>query len=328
MDTEIRRVAVVIVNWKGWQDTVVCLESLEELTVHPTQVILVDNGSLDGSAEHLADWLQKHGKNLGTRYVLLRLPTNCGFAAANNAGIKYLEAGGQHIDYYWLLNNDTRVDKNALAGLLARSSRPDRVGIYGSVILDEREPHIVQALGGAHYGAFTAQARHIGGGRACTDVWNSADVERQLTYIYGASMFVSHEFVAQVGLMCEDYFLYDEELDWALRGKTKGFTPGFAESSIVYHKGGASFARVGGADRSNYVSDYYLVRGAVVATWRWYPWALPSVLVMRWRELLVRFFHGQRLSARATALALLMPWRLLLPGDLRALVDPLGYAAH
>ena len=76
MDTEIKRVAVVIVNWKGWQDTVVCLESLEELTVHPTQVILVDNGSSDGSAEHLADWLQKHGKNLGTRYVLLRLPTN------------------------------------------------------------------------------------------------------------------------------------------------------------------------------------------------------------------------------------------------------------
>jgi len=328
MDTEIKRVAVVIVNWEGWQDTVVCLESLDELTVHPTQVILVDNGSSDGSAEHLADWLQKHGKSLDTTYMLLRLHTNCGFAAANNAGIRYLEAGGQHIDYYWLLNNDTRVDKNALAGLLERSSHLDRVGIYGSVILDEREPHIVQTLGGAHYEAFTAQAIHIGGGRACTEAWNSADVERQLTYIYGASMFVSHEFVAQIGLMCEDYFLYDEELDWALRGKARGFTLGFADSSIVYHKGGASFARIGGADRSYYVSDYYLVRGAVVATWRWYPWALPSVLAMRWRELLMRLFHGQRLSARATALALLMPWRLLLPDDLRALVDPLGYVAH
>jgi hypothetical protein len=141
-------------------------------------------------------------------------------------------------------------------------------------------------------------------------------------------MFVSHEFVAQVGLMCEDYFLYDEELDWALRGKAKGFTPGFADSSIVYHKGGASFAQARATDGSNYVSDYYLVRGAVVATWRWYPWALPSVLFMRWRELFVRFFHGQRLSARATALALLMPWRLLLPDALRTLVDPLGYAAH
>jgi GT2 family glycosyltransferase len=121
--------------------------------------------------------------------------------------------------------------------------------------------------------------------------------------------------------MCEDYFLYDEELDWALRGKARGFTLGFADSSIVYHKGGASFARVSGADRSYYVSDYYLVRGAVVTTWRWYPWALPSVLFMRWRELFVRFLHGQRLSARATALALLMPWRLLLPDDLRALVE-------
>jgi GT2 family glycosyltransferase len=370
MDTEIKRVAVVIVNWEGWQDTAVCLESLDELTIRPSQAIVVDNGSSDASVEHLVDWPQRHGKivfdhdgygrnggevtksrrsqpvphatvtpqarilpddcgaealvvdnGLGTRYVLLQLRTNRGFAAANNAGIRHLEASGQYIDYYWLLNNDTRADKNALARLLERSSHPDRVGIYGSVILDEREPHIVQALGGAHYGAFTAQARHVGGGRACTDVWNSPDIQRQLSYIYGVFMFVSHEFVVRVGLMCEDYFLYDEELDWALRGKARGFTLGLADSSIVYHKGGASFARVSRADRSNYVSGYHLVRGAVVTTWRWYPWALPSVLAMRWKELLVRLFRGQRLSARATALALLMPWRLLLPSDLRGLVE-------
>jgi GT2 family glycosyltransferase len=371
MDTEIKRVAVVIVNWEGWQDTAVCLESLDELTIRPSQAIVVDNGSSDASVEHLVDWLQRHGKivfdhdgygrnggevtksrrsqpvphatatpqarilpddcgaealvvgnGLGTRYVLLQLRTNRGFAAASNAGIRHLETSGQYIDYYWLLNNDTCADKNALARLLERGSHPDKVGIYGSVILDEREPYIVQALGGSSlWGLHGAGLSSRWAKRACTEVWNSADIERQLSYIYGVFMFVSHEFVVRVGLMCEDYFLYDEELDWALRGKARGFTLGLADSSIVCHKGGASFARVSRADRSNYVSGYDLVRGAVVTTWRRYPWALPSVLAMRWKELLVRLFRGQRLSARATALALLMPWRLLLPSDLRALVE-------
>jgi hypothetical protein len=317
------KVAVVIVNWEGWQDTVLCLESLDELTVRPTQVVLVDNGSSDASADHLDDWLRNHGERSGTTYELLRLPGNFGFAAANNAGIRHVESSGQHIDYYWILNNDTRPDKNALGGLLERASRRDSAGMYGSVVLDDQEPHAVQALAGGQYRACTAQARHVGEGRACTEVWNPADIERQLSYIYGASMLVSHEFLAQVGLMCEDYFLYNEELDWALRGKARGFTLGFAGSSIVYHKGGASFARASGKRDNHrvrdYISIYYLTRGALVATWRWYPWALPCVLATRWGKSLERLLRGQRLAARATALALLAPWRLLLPGDLTAL---------
>jgi hypothetical protein len=234
-----------------------------------------------------------------------------------------VESSGQHIDYYWILNNDTCPDKNALAGLLERSSRRDGAGMYGSVVLDDQEPHVVQALGGGHYRACTAQARHVGEGRACTEVWNPSDIERQLSYVYGASMLVSHEFLAQVGFMCEDYFLYNEELDWAFRGKARGFTLGFADASIVYHKGGASFARASGAKDDhqvrNFMSVYYLTRGAVIATWRWYPWALPCVLATRWGKCLQRFLRGQWSGARAMALALLAPWRLLLPGDLTGL---------
>jgi GT2 family glycosyltransferase len=250
----------------------------------------------------------------------VKLSTNCGFAAANNAGIDWLEGCGQHFDYYWFLNNDTRVDRDALGALLARSRRPDNAGIYGSVVLDEQEPHLVQALGGGHYRGLTAQARHIGEGRVSNETWNTAAVERQLSYIYGASMLVSRGFLTRVGPMCEDYFLYNEELDWAFRGRAKGFTLGFADGSIVYHKGGASFARASGAKHDgrvrNFVSVYYLTRGAVIATWRWYPWALPCVLATRWGKCFQRFLCGQRSGARATALALLAPWRLLLPEDL------------
>jgi hypothetical protein len=374
--TETKRVAVVIVNWEGWQDTVVCLQSLDELTVRPTDVVVVDNGSSDASAERLVGWLREQGKDvldrdgydqkkgggarpmrlqlisgpgevrqssvLGERdssgdpptergsdttaYAVLRLHTNCGFAVANNAGIRYLEASGRNIDYYWFLNNDTRVDKNALTYLLDRSGRRDNAGMYGSVVLDEQEPHVVQALGGAHWRGFMARAYHVGRGSACTDPWNPADIERLLSYIYGASMMVSYEFVARVGLMCEDYFLYYEELDWALRGKARGFALGFADKSIVYHKGGSSLVRVGermGGRRRDRdcITIYYWTRGAVVTAWRWYPLALPYVLAVRWGKCLGLLLRGHRLGAKATALALLAPWRLLLPDDLVALLQ-------
>ena len=363
---ETARVAVVIVNWEGWQDTVVCLASLDKLTVQPAQVVVVDNGSTDGSVEHMMDWLHGCGKNVlvcerrgrrpgdavqvtselfgatrptavpGCRgenppedrrlakpdCVVVKLGTNCGFAAANNAGIDWLAGCGQSFDYYWFLNNDTRVDSDALGALLARTRRSDTAGMYGSVVLDEREPHPVQALGGGHYRGLTAQARHVGEGRSSGESWDTEDVERSLSYIYGASVLVSREFLSRVGPMCEDYFLYNEELDWAFRGRARGFTLGFADGSIVYHKGGASFARASGTKNHHQVrspvSLYYLTRGAVIATWRWYPWALPCVLATRWGRCCQRFLRGQRAGARAMALALLAPWRLLLPEDLAA----------
>ncbi|MGC2659110.1 MAG: hypothetical protein WA324_14215, partial [Bryobacteraceae bacterium] len=72
---------------------------------------------------------------------------------------------------------------------------------------------------------------------------DGAAVERELAYICGASMLVSTEFIREIGLMQEDYFLYYEEADWAMRGVGR-FRLGFAPQSHVFHKSGANSSKI------------------------------------------------------------------------------------
>ena len=100
----------------------------------------------------------------------------------------------------------------------------------------------------------------------------------QMDFVIGASMLASRPFLENVGLMEESYFLYFEELDWAMRAKGK-FKLGYARESVIYHKEGAT---IGSTDRMkrSLVSDKYLSRTAeYLFTRRFLPWALPSVLV-------------------------------------------------
>jgi GT2 family glycosyltransferase len=68
-------------------------------------------------------------------------------------------------------------------------------------------------------------------------------VERELDWVCGASMFVSTLFIREIGLMQEDYFLYYEEADWAIRGLDQ-FRLGFAPKSVVFHKSGANSSKI------------------------------------------------------------------------------------
>ncbi len=71
---------------------------------------------------------------------------------------------------------------------------------------------------------------------------DGASVESEMAYVMGASMLVTSEFIQEIGLMEEDYFLYYEEIDWALRGSGK-FTLGFAPRSHVFHKSGVNSSK-------------------------------------------------------------------------------------
>ena len=91
------RVGIVVLNYRGVADTLACVESLSGLDVD-ARVIVVDNGSGDGSAQQLADV---------SGIELIVNDTNLGFAAGNNVAIERLLAAG--VEYVWVLNNATRV---------------------------------------------------------------------------------------------------------------------------------------------------------------------------------------------------------------------------
>ena len=120
-----------------------------------------------------------------------------------------------------------------------------------------------------------------------------------MDYAVGASMLVTREFLSTVGLMSEEYFLYYEELDWALRAK-HGFVIGYARESLVYHKAGASIGSSNTTSRRSLMSDYYLMRNRLVITRKFFPQYLLSVRLFMLVEVLIRVLNGNLKQASNT----------------------------
>jgi GT2 family glycosyltransferase len=273
------RVAVILVNWNAWRDCTECLDTLLAIAYPAFDVFLVDNESSDRSVENIAAWCERpardaHWKEFpgvehisakgaaiafrvlqygaganearppadGPCLTIVRSGGNLGFAGGNNVGLRC--AGLEHYGYYWLLNTDTVVDAQALCKLVARAARSPSVGIVGSTLRYYGEPAFIQAMGGATLDRSRFVTQHIGVHSPIAALPSDPrDVESRMAYVVGASMLVSRAFVESIGYMQEDYFLYYEEIDWALRGIGK-FTLGYAPESMVFHKVGASSAKV------------------------------------------------------------------------------------
>lgn len=287
-------VLVVIVNFKGWQDTIECLESLFKSTVSGFSVCVVDNSEDSESIDSLLKWASGSRSEVGTAYPHLVLPLipkpvsvqiltdkelasavfpglilirtrNNGFAAANNIGMRVADMF--RFKYLWLLNNDTVVQSDALERLIVCARKNPDVGIFGSKLMLYSNPSKLQGVGG-RYSPWIGKVWEVGSGELDHGQWDSA--YPNIDYVIGASMFVSQAFVADVGQMEEDYFLYYEEIDWCVRGKHKGWHIGFCPDSKVYHKGAASINR--NVDRGNSrISDFYAVRNRVLLARKFFP---------------------------------------------------------
>lgn len=325
-DLSVRHVGIVLLNWNNWQDTIECLESLFCLEYSDVTVVLCDNGSTDGSLEMVRAWAAGNQKaRIGTalqinhalckkpiitieynrneaekseprefesrRLVLIRNEENLGFAGGNNVGLRYLLKFSR-IDYFWVLNNDTVVAPDALQKLVNRMSAVPSAGICGSTILEYWHPERINALGGALYSRWAGLAWHLGRGRMWKKQYNPEKVEKRIDYVVGASMLVSRQFLLEVGLMEESYFLYFEELDWVMRARNR-FPLLWAPESLVYHKVGGSIGTSSHPAKKSWVSDFYTLRNRICFTRRYYPYALPTVYFGLVVAILVRMLFGQ-----------------------------------
>ena len=125
-------------------------------------------------------------------------------------------------------------------------------------------PDRLQAVGGIYYKWF-GKMREVGSGDEDKGQWDGKGF--RLDYVIGASMFMRKEFIQSVGPMEEDYFIYFEELDWALRRK-KNWELAFCPKAIVYHKLGAS---TGSQKSVSEISDFYFVRNKILLAMKFFP---------------------------------------------------------
>ena len=255
-----KKIAVIILNYARWEATLACADSLCAGVELPSHIVIVDNASPDGSAEELQRWIELRGgeqvgcdslsimncavacgKSVGIqgiRFSLLCMKNNDGYAAGNNAGISFALSFGA--DACWVLNNDTFVEKCALEAMRSRMFAADEPGLCGSLLLYADEHDRVQCCGGGKTNPWTFLSTLAGNNltRAQAQQILTSDIEKNLNFIYGASLMVSRRFCETVGLMDESFFLYCEEQDWAWRGGRMGFKLSYAPTAIVYHHEG------------------------------------------------------------------------------------------
>lgn len=302
------RVAVILVNWNGWRDTLECLESLLELTWPDLRVIVCDNGSTDDSLQRIAAWAAEHGVGCRTTMdrpdaetggaqgddpwlTLIGIGENRGFAGGCNAGLRHALAG-ERFDYFWLLNNDTVAAPDSLTRLVERMNEDARIGICGSTLVHYHDRRRIQVLGGGWYCRWLGVPWHYGRFSRYSGAICRQRAEARMNYVEGASMLVSRCFLDEVGLLCEEYFLYFEEADWALRAKGR-FRLGYAPESIVYHKVGASIGTSSNPARKSRTCDYYNIRNRILFTRRYHPAALVTVCMVIMLEILLRVAVGR-----------------------------------
>lgn len=234
-------VSVILVNFRQTEKTICCLQKLEEMTVKPDLVVIIDNQSTDESQATL------QSTNLSIPHHFIFNEKNLGFAAACNQGIR--EAlSRQKESFIWLLNNDTQPNTKALEKLLDKSLETG-AGITGSLI---RKPNGDFSGGVGIIHSFFGSVRRP----------RNQD-ETRYNYVEGSSFLISPRCISQVGLLSEDYFLYFEETDYCIRARKKGFSVAWATESVVVHDIGSSTGGDLGRGKVPFFIDCLSVRNRI-----------------------------------------------------------------
>lgn len=255
------RVAAVVLSWNGRDETLRCLASLADVVHFPLSVIVVDNGSVDGSPDAVADSFPE--------VVLVRLSRNSGFSGGVNTGIATaLESGA---DAVLLLNNDMVVQPGFLAPLIRAIADDPLAAAACSQILFADPPHHVWYAGASYNPRRGHQGRNIGfgGERLPPDTPPYA-----VDCACGGAMLIPREALEAVGIFDEELFAYREDLDWSLRAREQGRRVLVAPASVVEHRVSAS-----SGGESSPTSLYYDTRNGLVVADRQAPLPrLPGLL--------------------------------------------------
>ena len=219
--------------------------------------------------------------------IFLLRANNGSYAAGNNAGLRLaLRLGAE---YVWILNNDALVEPEAARHLVDQMRRDPRLGLCGTTLRSYDNPEQIQILGGWHYSRWIARP---------TPLLTPSKSRRCLSYVAGASVCVSRGFLEKVGLLCEDYVLYGEEMDWAARAGSR-FSLSYCPEAVVYHKGAGTIAR----SLSDAQQEYYATRARLLLTRKFWPLLLLTVWLSMLGRVVLRLFQARLGAARSIMLA-------------------------
>jgi GT2 family glycosyltransferase len=336
--------AIVVLQYGRWRETVACLQSLvPAVSANLARIILVDNASPDDSVQQVQRWMSGTGDVVakpihdtvashwwplvGARatwsvrttqnandaelpaWTLVRASENRGFACGMNEGIRRALADAR-IDAVWLLNNDTVVAPDAIAAIRAAlETAPASVGQFGTTVCYYDRPRIVQSVGWCRWNSWLATSQRIHDGASAEQPLSRDPV--QPGYVYGASWILRTAALRDVGLLTEESFLYGEELDWSCRAAARWQTRLIASATVWHREGMTIGAGLASAASRSELADLCGISVRLRLTHRFFPQRLPVVYSSVLGAVLNRLRRGD--PRRAAALA-----KLVLHGGLPA----------
>jgi GT2 family glycosyltransferase len=211
-------VSAVVVNWNGLDCVDACLASLLRQTWPALEIIVVDNGSRDGSRELLRS-------RYGSRVTVIESRVNLGFAGGNNLGIRAAKGA-----YVALLNNDAVADPDWISALVRAAAADPAVGMCACKILVLGRSGLIDSAG------LLMSADGIGRGRGRLEPDGEAYARAEDALVpSGCAALYRRAMLDEIGLFDEDFFAYCEDSDLGLRGRLAGWRCRYVPDAVVHH---------------------------------------------------------------------------------------------
>lgn len=202
-------VHAIVLNWNSYEDSTACVRSLEEIDYPHLKILIVDNASRDGSETIL--------KKRFPVYPFLQTGRNRGYGDGNNLGIRH--ALSQGAEYVWILNPDVVVEKNSLPIMMEAMEADPSIGIASPrvILKSPTKAFEIDGMSLAPEKGFWAEYN------VATDGEEPLPETRETDSVLGCSMLIRSEVLEEIGLIRDDFFMYQEEIEFCLRAKKHGW---------------------------------------------------------------------------------------------------------
>jgi len=348
-----QRVAIVILNWNGWKDTLQCLQSIYRITYDAFRVVLVDNGSSDESIAKFREYCrggveirssvissgtqarQRHlleitrnnaevssgsiktaaGSLSKDDLVLITNERNYGFSEGCNIGMRF-SLSVLDVDYILLLNNDTTVASDFLDELVKVGDSDKRIGILGPKILYYDycgRNDVIWFAGGVIEPWREKFFSHIGNGETDTGQFDSGG---DTEWSSGAAILIKKELV-KTALLNPVYKFGMEDVEYCLKARKLGYRVVYVPSAKIWHKSGVSWRKLGRRVGRDITSHFYLIReNSSSVVYLWHVILFFAILLPKWAVI----YYGEG-GDKKTMRAFLEDMRRLLGYMIRSSVN-------
>lgn len=228
------KINIIILNWNGKDDTIACLKSIENIDYTNFEIIIVDNNSTDDSLLNIENYI----KNKTTLKIsIIKNDDNYGFAKANNIGIK--KALENEAEYILLLNNDTEVTKEFLNELNNFTYQNPEYKVLTPQIRYYKPNNIIWNCGGRlnKWGI----TKYYYEGKHFNQLPDKHYIN--VSFITGCAMYINSEVLRNYGLLTEDFFFGEEDVEFSLRLRKHKIKTACILSSVIYHKVSSSVSK-------------------------------------------------------------------------------------